>query len=241
MTILDHLFILFFAIGVPMMTYKSYPMIKAELQKNSPGIREQLYKSASIQQWIVVSFLLGLYSYNERDLTAMGLSPVSDTAGTWFGFALVIAYVSFSVFILQNARAGGAWNIRLRRWISDMPGAEVGPTNDREMQWFVWVSLTAGICEELIYRGYMMWYFTSMSDPWIALLITSVLFGLNHVYQGVQGVLRTAAAGAVLAYVFLLTDSLLIPMLLHAVVDFYSGKMILHVRQTTSVNQRREL
>lgn len=234
MTLFDHFIVLFFALGVPYLAKKSYPQIKAELEKQTPGIREALYRGASIQQWIILTLILGLCSFYQRDWTQMGFNPLADTPATWIGLTIVVAYAAFSLTILNRARSRPATDQWLRGWVSNTPGREVGPTTEREMQWFVWVSLTAGICEEIIYRGYLMWYFSSYFDPWSALIITSVLFGLNHIYQGAKGILITGAMGLVMGYLFIMTHSLVIPILLHAMIDFYSGKMILHVNQSQS-------
>ena len=60
--------------------------------------------------------------------------------------------------------------------------------------------------------------------PWVlnltlALLISAIIFGLQHLYQGVAGVASTVVAGFLFGLLFLLTGSLLLPMLLHAVMD----------------------
>lgn len=233
MSILDHIVVLFFALGVPYLSNKSYPLVKAELLKQGSNFREQLYKSASIQQWVILTIVLSLCAYNGVDWQRLGFNPVIDTPATWLGFGVMAGYAGFSLFVLHQAQRHAYWDARLRRWLHNAPGVEVGPTNQREMQWFMWVSLTAGICEESIYRGYLMWYFSAYSTEWIALLITSVLFGLNHIYQGMRGILRTGMVGLVLGYVYLLTDSLFVPMLMHAMIDYYSGKMILYVNQTS--------
>lgn len=236
MSILDHLIMLFFAVLVPWMSWKSYPLIQQELrQRNNTSFREDIYKSAGVQQWVIVLILLGIYSYYDRSWQALGFNAVADTPATWFGFGLLAAYAAFSVYVLQQAPHSPAWHNRVERWIGNAPGIEIGPTNEREMRLFVGVSITAGVCEEIIYRGYLMWYFTSYSNEWVALGITSVLFGLNHFYQGARGVIRTGAVGAALGYLYILTGSLLIPMLLHAMIDYYSGRAILYYNQTRKV------
>ena len=46
-----------------------------------------------------------------------------------------------------------------------------------------------------------------------------MLFGLAHWYQGRLGVLATGAVGAVLTQLYLTTGSLLLPMVLHVLID----------------------
>jgi membrane protease YdiL (CAAX protease family) len=54
----------------------------------------------------------------------------------------------------------------------------------------------------------------------LIVLIQSILFGISHLYQGIQGIVMTAVAGALFMCLFLVTDSLILPMALHFFVDF---------------------
>jgi membrane protease YdiL (CAAX protease family) len=46
-----------------------------------------------------------------------------------------------------------------------------------------------------------------------------VIFGFAHLYQGIAGVLGTALIGALLVGLYLSTGSLLLPILVHAIID----------------------
>jgi membrane protease YdiL (CAAX protease family) len=53
----------------------------------------------------------------------------------------------------------------------------------------------------------------------VLVLVAAAGFGLAHAYQGVAGVLTTGVLGGVLAAVYLQTGSLLLPVVLHVVID----------------------
>jgi len=53
----------------------------------------------------------------------------------------------------------------------------------------------------------------------VALVSSSVIFGLNHLYGGISGVVSSAVTGFLFGLLFLLTGNLLLPMVLHAVTD----------------------
>ena len=96
------------------------------------------------------------------------------------------------------------------------------PVTTSERGWFAAVSVTAGICEELLFRGFLLQYLHV--SPWklpltAALLIAAVIFGLQHLYQGAAGSIMSGLIGLLLSLLFLLTGSLLAPMVLHAVMD----------------------
>ena len=95
------------------------------------------------------------------------------------------------------------------------------PATSAERWLFIAVSLTAAICEETLYRGYL---FNYLVGDWrlavvAALLLQAGAFGLGHCYQGVRGVVLTAFLGAWFALIYLATGSLLLPMLCHAILD----------------------
>ena len=91
---------------------------------------------------------------------------------------------------------------------------------------FVWiaVSLCAGICEELVYRGYLqrqLWNLTSSLPA--ALILQSVIFGCGHIYQGWRPALVTAIYGLVFGLVAAWRRSIIPGALAHAIVDVIGG------------------
>ncbi|MBZ5551717.1 MAG: CPBP family intramembrane metalloprotease [Acidobacteriia bacterium] len=96
------------------------------------------------------------------------------------------------------------------------------PNSLLEMALFSGVAISAGVCEEIIYRGYLLRYL--QASPWglplgWGLLASSAVFGLAHLGQGVKGVLETAFIGLVLGGLYIATGSLLFPILVHALID----------------------
>lgn len=103
-------------------------------------------------------------------------------------------------------------------------GAKIFPHSKRELALFVLLSMTAGICEEFIYRGYVCGALFHVHAPvWSVLLISSALFGLAHAYQGRGGVVGTLLLGAVFGLTRILYDSLVPVVLWHATVDIVAG------------------
>ena len=85
------------------------------------------------------------------------------------------------------------------------------------------VSLMAGFGEELVFRGYLIWVFEPILGLWGAAVISVVIFGLGHAYQGTKGIIETAIIGAIFTLVVLIFGSLLPAMVLHALFDVYIG------------------
>ena len=59
-----------------------------------------------------------------------------------------------------------------------------------------------------------------------AAVVSSLIFGFGHLYQGWSGMLKTGAVGAFLAGTYLLSGSLFVGMLIHALMDMYSGRLL---------------
>ena len=90
-----------------------------------------------------------------------------------------------------------------------------------------WVLLLGGVLpivagfEELLFRGVLVGAFANGFgvSPWVLVLASSVLFGVGHGAQGRLGVLVTAALGVVFGVAFVLTDSLLVVVVAHYLVN----------------------
>jgi membrane protease YdiL (CAAX protease family) len=91
-----------------------------------------------------------------------------------------------------------------------------------ERRWFAFLCITAGVCEETLFRGFLLHYFHVIPGTFnltLALLGSSAIFGLNHLYTGASGVLANIVVGFLIGLLFLLTGNLLIPMVFHAIMD----------------------
>ncbi len=96
------------------------------------------------------------------------------------------------------------------------------PRSRGERWLFTVVGVTAGVCEEWLYRGFLLAVVSALlgrPPVFVLVLVAAAAFGIAHAYQGVSGVLLTAVLGGVLAALYLGTGSLLLPVLLHALID----------------------
>jgi membrane protease YdiL (CAAX protease family) len=96
------------------------------------------------------------------------------------------------------------------------------PRTATERRLFTVVGVTAGICEEWLYRGFFLAVVAAVAGglpTGVLVVVAAVAFGLAHAYQGPTGIVTTGLLGGVMAAVYLQTGSLLLPVLLHAVID----------------------
>ena len=72
------------------------------------------------------------------------------------------------------------------------------------LQFLLWlgVSATAGICEEIIFRGYLLQQLTAWTRrPVASIFIAALLFGSVHLYEGLGAILPLAALAVVYGFV----------------------------------------
>jgi len=77
--------------------------------------------------------------------------------------------------------------------------------------------------------GCLFWYLQHWCPAWFAALVAIVLFGFLHMYQGWQGVMRTALIGAALFLLYWLTGSIWLSIVLYAAIDMLQGKMFFRI------------
>ncbi len=96
------------------------------------------------------------------------------------------------------------------------------PSSSLERHWFAALSVTAGFCEELLFRGFLLRYLHNsplhLGLAW-ATVAAALVFGTHHLYQGVKGFISTSVGGLVFTAILLVTGSLSLGMVYHAATD----------------------
>ena len=226
-TLLQHLLFLFLLLIAPAWDYYD----TRRLKRNSTSSAKIRYY-ATLCTWLWGSTILAFVIVGWRSLAIINPSP--EEMGWLFQHIWVryiIAVVLFTLAGIVVWTYASVWWMRLRNQPRKYTSADVMqkasyaylfPITRAERRWWVLVGLTAGICEEALFRGFLLHYLHT--SPWqlsltLALLVSSLIFGFQHLYQGAQGVIVSAILGALFGLLFLLSGSLLLPMLLHAALD----------------------
>jgi membrane protease YdiL (CAAX protease family) len=108
---------------------------------------------------------------------------------------------------------------------------KLAPVTGVEMMLFLVLSISAGICEELVFRGYLQQQFARMGrSVWAGVALSALVFGGAHGYEGVAGVLLISAYGAMFGVLALLRRGLRTGMIAHAWHDSISGVALVLLR-----------
>jgi CAAX protease family protein len=223
---MQHLLFLFLVVVAPSWDLYAIPKLKCD---PSSEHKIRYYKVLCAWMWIVSA--LAVLAIGFRPLFTIGPSPGEISwllPHPWVRY-LVETLIAIAVIIIVVLPVGIViWKKLTKRPRKYSSAAALEsfsyflPASWTERRWWVFVSITAGVCEETLFRGFMLHYLHAF--PWtlnltLALLISSVIFGFNHLYQGAGGVAGTTIVGSILGLLFLLTGNLLLPIIFHGVVD----------------------
>jgi len=220
--ILDHVFFILIAAAMPIHGYFWLRKRAALINQGRTELRLALYRTTIKEEWAVTIALVGLWFALGRSGSELGFGLPGGLL-VWGGYALTALIGSLLVVQMKTMMATPENRTFFRKQIGKL--SFLVPHTVAERSAFSRVSVTAGICEEILYRGFAIAYLmTLLGVPfWAAALISSVIFGLAHSYQGPTGFLRTGAVGLALATVYGLTGALWAPILLHALLDLTMG------------------
>jgi len=185
--------------------------------------RRKTYNLILIMEWGITLALVGWWLFAGRDLESLGL--VSGYYGwRWLALGVGLAGAVFMIYQMTTVMRSSKELEKLRATMGDLRA--LAPRTPEEFRAFSLVAVTAGICEEIMYRGVLMAVLVPVIGLWPAVGLTSVIFGLGHVYQGLAGIVKTTLVGLVMALLTVFSGSLLVAIVLHAVIDLTSGRMM---------------
>lgn len=220
----DHAFLVVLALVQPICGALA---VRRFVAAGGEASRARLYFRTLTLEWLTLGVLLTAWVVLERPAAALGLT-VPGGAGFLTGAALVLLLVALLIRSWSNVRAMGEGE-RGRQVAALGRLVRLLPQTKRDLRHFTVLSITAGIVEELIYRGFVLWYLALYMPLWAAVAASSAIFGLAHSYQGVAGALRTAVVGLVFAILYVVSGSIWLPILAHAALDILQGAMIFEI------------
>lgn len=191
----------------------SGPDVNLALESMSQGLLAFMLITTVLVQWML--FLINYGGvYTERT----GLAGLAFRPPRWIDLAWAGAFLVGANLILT----GLAWF--LAQVGLPVPG-EIGMLIPTEpFGKFVWVivSFTAGFCEEVAFRGYLMTRIRLLGrfQNWvIPTAISAVVFGICHAYQGIPGFILITAYGVMFSLLYIRTGSIWPGIIAHSMHD----------------------
>jgi membrane protease YdiL (CAAX protease family) len=171
--------------------------------------------AAALKAAIMIAVVLAVYKLviarlgeRPRDDLPMRAAPRGLAIGILVGFLLFCALVGIAaLFDVYNIVGAGD----TRELVKDLAG----------------MTLTAAFLEELLFRGILFRWIEAFGGSWAALVLTSALFGLAHIFNAtatwVSSLAITVEAGVMLGGAYMLARNLWVPIGLHAAWNFTQG------------------
>lgn len=109
------------------------------------------------------------------------------------------------------------------------------PQSEAEFRLFRTTAVTAGITEEIIFRGFVIWGFAHVMPVWAAAALSLAVFTWLHRYQGLAQLLPVFLIGLVMTVIVVLSGSLWPAIAMHVVVDLLNGETVRAARAQPAV------
>lgn len=221
-TSIDLAFAAFYTLGLlAVESFIFWPRMRPAMAANVPGARVRAYQTILVAEWLLTIFVVARWAALRRPWSDLWLTPPN-------GWRLVVSLalvLPMAWMVWQQSRRLARMTAARREALRPTfgPFSFMVPHTLAEHRWFQVVSVTAGICEELLFRGFLVWALRPWLGLWGAAAAAAILFGLGHTYLGRAGFTRATIAGVVFGLIALITGSLVPGIILHALADLQSG------------------
>ena len=179
-----------------------------------------LYASTIAFQWVAVALVAWRAWAHGFTAAQLGLT-IHDRSRILV--ASIVGAATIAALQWLNLRRVGRVPIEARGALQAI-AERILPQSTVELLPFLALAITAGLCEEFLYRGFAMAVLVHVGlQAWVIVVISSALFGLAHSYQGRGGMVMTLLIGLILGTSRFAFDSLVPAIFWHSAVDVVAG------------------
>jgi uncharacterized protein len=215
------------ALLVLLLTGVSFLNARGSRRGNTAGHHAAIYGATIVAEWVL--FLLTWWGLRMKRVPLAEVLGFRRGLRAWaqdLGAALLFCIAAMIVLGIVSLP------LRLGHLATAEKAVEaLAPRGAAEMLLWIALCLTAGFCEELVFRGYFLRQFSSpIHRVWLGVLLSSLLFGLSHGYEGAATMIVIGVYGALFCGLALLRDSLRPGMIAHAWHDIFAGIALVLLR-----------
>jgi hypothetical protein len=182
------------------------------------------YSITIVAEWLIVGFICLGSRWGGASLRTLAGGIAPDWRSILRDLGLAVAYLVAANLILKGV------SVLLARFLGPAPEGflkNLLPHGALESVVFLLLALTAGICEETIFRGYLQRQFTAWSGSAAAgIILQGVAFGAAHAYQGLSLVILISFYGCMFGLLAIWRKSLRPGMIAHFVQDGVGGLLL---------------
>ncbi|MEO9801960.1 MAG: CPBP family intramembrane glutamic endopeptidase [Reichenbachiella sp.] len=188
-----------------------------QLLSMHPDKKAHVMQVTAIQLIVLAVIALSPIFFGQDTLNSVGLDFI--TKPFWMLGLFIISFFGLWLFHQIKVTPESA-----RKFKSENePISFLFPDTHREYQYTILVSFVAGVCEEIIYRGFLLSFMLSYISLIPAILLANLPFALAHLSStGLKNSMQAFILAMIFTAAFLLTESLWLSILLHILVDLYA-------------------
>src|SRR5262245_8897666 len=151
----DHALALLIVVGLPLRAFLGMRALRAADVASLRTLRRGLWRRAIASQWLLVGLVLVVWLTAHRSPISLGLGvrPTGGLVGVLVGLATIVSLV-----LRQRGAIATDESLRARARERLQSVERLMPHEPREFPEFALLAVTAGICEELLFRGFLLWY-----------------------------------------------------------------------------------
>lgn len=230
MQLVDHVFMLLIFVALPIHGMIDTRRYLARINAGQPANRVRIYAETSIMQWVFLAVFGITWWILGRPVSDLGFNQLEGIP-LWAGTAVLVVMIGALLYGRQiTRRTSDEEKIKQVNGLGQM--AYFLPQTSRDLRYFFGVSFTAGVVEEIVYRGFTLWYLESLMPLWMAVVVSSIGFGLVHSYLGATGAFRAGLVGLGFAIFYVLTGSIWLPIIAHIALDALQGLTAIELFRT---------
>ena len=230
----DHILVLIYGLVIPFMSgVKS--LENFENIQFTEAIRRRFYLANSLFLFLAAVVILVTWWLHDRPFDAMGFRLSIDVKNQELTFSLIaLLAILYAGDLLMSIRKWKKRDLTVDTLDDTTPFL---PRKLRELPAYIVMCISAGVFEEIIYRGYMVTYFLpeynfSTGLPILAVTAPAFLFSLAHYYQGWQAVLKIFLLSLLLGIIFLSSGSIWVVMIIHFLIDLIGGLVAMRLMKS---------
>ena len=218
--------LVFLTVYVPISGYYAIKKLKKDIAGGDHQKKAKFYRDTIIWSWIPLILIFLLIPLSGMSLDDIGIKWIdieTTSWSKWVVYSVIVFYIfhlSFNVYSIISFKRNKESRAKAAKSLPEDSRFFL-PLTKKEKQLWSRVSISAGITEEILYRGYLF-YALAVVFPSISLiqvlLITTVIFGLAHVYLGKE-VIKSALLGLFFGIYYIVFDSVLPIIIIHIAQD----------------------
>lgn len=228
----DYILVFIFGIVLPFVSgLRSASVFKELKVQFSSDTKRRFYLGNSFLLFLVAAIVMLVWALYQRPFTELGfITPAEAGKSTqwWMIGLFVLLYALDMIYSITD-------NSELEKTIDNLEDqTPFMPTKYRELPGYIVMCISAGVFEEIVFRGYLITFFKYLlqgipaASTW-AVLTPALVFSIAHYYQGARAVFKILVLSLLFGMIFWHSGSLYAVIALHFLVDFVSGLLSIHL------------